>query len=142
MDFETNTAGKQEVLASKSHGKPIVARIWFGRTRKEFADEYLQYNYENGVLEIEKKPGNLGVQSFRKIRGDVAEFTTISYWSSMEAMEAMHSDRVSEGGDVRRVSHLEKDPDYLLELPEFVEVSELYVNDWQLSARFARRQPQ
>jgi heme-degrading monooxygenase HmoA len=138
MDFETNTAGKQEILASKSHGKPIVARIWFGRTRKEFADEYLEYNYENGVLEIEKKPGNLGVQSFRKIRGDVAEFTTISYWSSMEAMEAMHSDRDSEGGDVRRVLHLEKDPDYLLELPEFVEVSELYVNDWQLSARSAR----
>jgi hypothetical protein len=31
------------------------------------------------------------------------------------------------------VVHLEKDPDYLLELPEFVEVSELYANDWQLS---------
>ena len=48
MDFETNTAGKQEVLASKSRGKPIVARIWFGRTRKELADEYLPrlcYNY-------------------------------------------------------------------------------------------------
>jgi hypothetical protein len=56
----------------------------------------------------------------------------------MEAMEAMHSDRDSEGGDVRRVSHLEKDPDYLLELPEFVEVCELYVNDWQLSAGSAR----
>ncbi len=54
-------------------------------------------------------------------------------------MEAMHGDRDGEGGDVRRASHLEKDPDYLLELPEFVEVSELYVNDWQLSARSARR---
>jgi hypothetical protein len=35
---------------------------------------------------------------------------------------------------VRRVAHLEKDPYYLLELPEFVEVSELHANDWQLSA--------
>jgi hypothetical protein len=131
MDLETNAAGKQEVLASGSHGKPLVARIWFGWTPKEFADEYLRYNYENGVLEVEKKPGCLGMQQFRQIRGDVAEFTTISYWSSMEAMEAMHGD----GGDVRRVAHLEKDPDYLLELPEFVEVSELHVNDWQLSAR-------
>jgi quinol monooxygenase YgiN len=135
MDLETNAAGKQEVLASRARGRMLIARIWFGRTRKEHADEYLQYNYENGVLEVEKKPGCLGMQQFRQIRGDAAEFTTISYWSSMEAMEAMHGDGGSDGGDVRRVVHLEKDPDYLLELPEFVEVSELHVNDWQLSAR-------
>ncbi len=114
-----------------SRPKPLIARIWRGRTRKEFADEYLEYNYENGVLEIEKKPGCLGVQQFRRIKGDgIAEFATISYWDSMEAMEAMHGDG-GEGGDVRRVAHLEKDPDYLLELPEFVEVAELHVNDWR-----------
>jgi quinol monooxygenase YgiN len=127
MNLESNVAGKQEVLASGSRGKPLVARTWFGRTRKEFADEYLRYNYENGVLEVEKKPGCLGMQQFRKIKGDVAEFTTISYWESEEAMEAAH-------GDVRRPTHLEKDLDYLLELPEYVEVSELHVNDWQLGA--------
>jgi hypothetical protein len=127
MDLEINSAGKQEILASGVQGRMLVARTWFGRTRKEFANEYLRYNYENGVLEVEKKPGCLGMQQFRKIRGDVAEFTTISYWS---LMEAMHDD----GGDVRRPSHLEKDPDYLLELPECVEVSELHVNDWRLSA--------
>lgn len=126
MDFETNAAGKQEVLAS-GRGKPLVARTWFGRARKEFADEYLRYNYENGVLEVETKPGCLGMQQFRKISGDVAEFTTISYWDSMEAMEAAHGD------DPLRPTHLEKDPDYLLELPESVEVSELHVNDWLAS---------
>jgi hypothetical protein len=128
MDLETNSAGKQEILASGVHGRTLVARTWFGRTRKEVADEYLRYNYENGVLEVEKKPGCLGMQQFRKMHCDVAEFTTISYWASMEAMETAHS------GDLRP-SHLEKDPDYLLELPESVEVSELHVNDWQLSAR-------
>ena len=128
MDLETNPAGKQEVLVSGAREKPLVARTWFGRTRKAHADEYLKYNYENGVLEVEKKPGCLGMQQFRKIMGDVAEFTTISYWESMEAMEAAH------GADLRP-SHLAKDPDYLLELPESVEVSELHVNDWRLSAR-------
>jgi hypothetical protein len=78
MDLETNAAGKQEVLVSGSRGKPLVARTWFGRTRKELADDYLRYNYENGVLEVEKKPGCLGMQQFRLIRGDVAEFTTVS----------------------------------------------------------------
>ena len=126
-NLEINAARKQEVLTSGSSGKPLVERTWFGRTRKEFADEYLRYNYENGVLEVEKKPGCLGMQQFRKIKGDVAEFTTISYWESEGAMEAAH-------GDVRRPTHLEKDPDYLLELHESVEVSELHVNDWQLGA--------
>jgi hypothetical protein len=67
------------------------------------------------------------MQQFRKIRGDVAEFTTISYWSSVEAMKAAHGESLSP-------THLEKDPDYLLELPESDEVSELHVNDWQLNA--------
>jgi heme-degrading monooxygenase HmoA len=126
LNFETNAAGKQEVLASGTDGRTLIARTWSGRTRKEFADEYLRYNYENGVLEVEKKPGCLGMQQFRKIVGDVAEFTTISYWESTEAMEAAH-------GDDLRPTHLEKDEEYLLELPESVEISELYVNDWLVS---------
>jgi hypothetical protein len=129
MDLAVNTAGMREIVVSPSRGAPLIARIWFGRTRKEVADEYLNYQYENGVLPIERKPGNLGVQLFRKIIGDVAEFTVISYWPSMEAMAAMHSDR----GDVRRVWHLDKDPDYLLELPEFVELLELHANDWRVA---------
>lgn len=47
----------------------------------------------------------------------------------MEAMAAMHDS----SGDVRRVAHLEKDPEYLLERPEFVEIIELYANDGRLA---------
>lgn len=61
MDSETNAAGKQEVLVSGTRGEPLIARTWFGRTRREFATEYLRYNHENGVLEVEKKPGCLGM---------------------------------------------------------------------------------
>ena len=132
MDLETNAAGKQQVLVHGPQGKPLVARTWFGRTRIEHADEYLRYNHENGVLEVEKKPGCLGMQQFRKTRGEVAEFTTVSYWESVEAMEAAH-------GDGLRPSHLERDPEYLLELPDSVEVSELYANDWRLDAAPRRR---
>ena len=131
MDLQTNSAGKQEVLVSGSQGKLLIARTWFGRTRKEHADDYLRYNYENGVLEVEKKPGCLGMQQFLRIMGDVAEFTTVSYWESVEAMEAAH-------GAGRRPTHLERDAEYLLELPESVEVSELHANDWQLGVRSRR----
>ena len=132
MDLETNSAGKQGVLVSGTRGEPLVARTWFGRTRREHADEYLQYNYVHGVLEVEKKPGCLGMQQFRKIRGEVAEFTTISYWESVASMEAAHGEGLSP-------THLEKDEEYLLELPDSVEVSELHVNDWQLGVGAFRR---
>ena len=123
-----NSAGKMPIVAPASPGQPLVGRIWSGRTRREVADEYLAYLYEHGVLTIEVKPGNLGVQLFRRINGDVAEFTVISYWRSFDDMAAMHSQR---GGDIRRVAHLDRDHEYLLEMPEFVEVTELHVNDWQ-----------
>ena len=106
----------------------MIGRIWTGRTSAERADEYQAYLYPEGVLPIEAKPGCLGFQMFRRVKGDVAEFTTISYWESMEAMRAMHSD----DRNVLRVAHLERDPEFLLELPEFVELTELHVNDWQV----------
>ncbi len=123
-----NSAGKQAVVAAAAPGKPIVGRIWSGRTRRDKADEYLAYLYKHGVLTIEVKQGNLGVQLFRKLEGDTAQFTVISYWRTYEDMAAMHNGR---GGDVRRVAHLDRDPEYLIEMPEFVEVTELHVNDWQ-----------
>jgi heme-degrading monooxygenase HmoA len=122
---------ENDVTASGLRRQPIIARIWTGRTRRDVADEYLEYNYEHGALEIEKKPGCLGAQVFRRDDGDVTEFTTISYWPSVDAMRAMHGD----GGDVRRVAHLPRDREYLLELPEFVEIRELYANDWALPQR-------
>ncbi len=130
MHVGSTSSGKREVLVSGRRGEPVIGRIWTGRTRVEVADEYLSYLYEHGVLPVEAKPGCLGMQLFRQIKGDVAEFKTISYWRSMEDMGGMHAD----GGDVLRVSHLDRDPEYLLELPERVEVVELYANDWDLEA--------
>ena len=130
MQFKRTRSGKREILASGSCAQPLIGRIWTGRTRAEVADEYLKYLYEEGVLPVEAKPGCLGMQLFRRIKDDVAEFTTISYWRSMEDMQQMHAD----GGDLLRVAHLDKDPDYLLELPEFVEITELHANDWELES--------
>ena len=79
------------------------------------------------------------MQLFRRVDGAVAEFTTISYWASLEAMgAAMHG---GDGGDPRRVAHLAKDPDYLLELPEYAEIAELHANDWRLDPRPPEAEP-
>ncbi|WP_137388005.1 antibiotic biosynthesis monooxygenase family protein [Rhodoligotrophos defluvii] len=95
-------------------GKPMIARIWRGRTRRERADEYEAYNYEVGVKPLIEKA--LGVQCLREDRGDESEFVTISYWESIEAMSRFT------GGDPTKIHHLDRDAEFLIALPERVQV--------------------
>ena len=94
--------------------QPTIARIWRGRTAPDRADEYERYNYEYGIRPLIEKA--LGVQTLREDRADESEFVTISYWESVEAMARFT------GGDPHRVHHLERDAEFLIELPERVQV--------------------
>ena len=94
--------------------KATIARIWRGRTARERADEYESYLYEHGIKPLEEKA--LAVQLLREDREHDTEFVTISYWESVPAMSRFA------GPDPTRIHHLEKDPDYLLELPKTVQV--------------------
>ncbi len=64
--------------------RPMIARIWRGRTTAGKADAYARYLYEHGIRPLEEKA--LGVQMLREDRADETEFVTISYWESVEAM--------------------------------------------------------
>src|SRR5262245_34465576 len=92
--------------------RPRIARIWRGRTTAEKADEYAQYLYENGIKPLAEKA--LGVQMLREDRAGETEFMTISYWESVEAMARFA------GEDPRRIHHLERDAEFLIELPSDV----------------------
>ncbi|WP_207478414.1 hypothetical protein [Arenibaculum pallidiluteum] len=94
--------------------RPTIARIWRGRTRLDRAEEYEAYLYENGIKPLVEKA--LGVQHLREDRGNEAEFVTISYWESIEAMSRFA------GEDPTRIHHLERDPEFLIELPERVQI--------------------
>ena len=94
--------------------KPTIARIWRGRTTAARAEEYGRYLYEHGIKPLQQKA--LGVQLFREDRKDESEFVTISYWESVEAMSRFA------GPDPRRIHHLERDAEFLIELPSGVQV--------------------
>jgi heme-degrading monooxygenase HmoA len=108
-------SARREGMASPSQDqKPTIARIWRGRTPAAKADEYEKYNYEHGIRPLEQKA--LAVQMLREDRGDETEFVTISYWESIEAMSRFA------GPDPRRIHHLERDAEFLIELPQAVQV--------------------
>ena len=97
--------------------RPTIARIWRGRTPRARADEYAAYLYEHGIKPLERKA--LGVQQLREDRDDESEFVTISYWESVEAMSRFA------GSDPRRIHHLERDAEFLIELPSGVQVLDI-----------------
>ncbi len=100
--------------ATKSSTKPTIARIWRGRTTRAKADEYAAYLYEHGIKPLEEKA--LAVQQLREDRAGESEFVTISYWENVEAMSRFT------GADPRQIHHLPRDKDFLIELPESVQV--------------------
>lgn len=93
---------------------PTIARIWRGRTVSARADEYQAYLYDQGIRPLEEKA--LAVQLFREDRAGESEFITISYWENVEAMSRFA------GSDPRRIHHLERDTEFLIELPDSVQV--------------------
>lgn len=110
---------------AESLNKARIARIWQGRLKAERADEYEAYLYEHGIRKIAATPGNLGVQVMRHTNGDVVEFITISYWANRQDI------RNYAGADIEKPHHLERDAEFLLELPESVKNCDLTINDWK-----------
>jgi hypothetical protein len=104
-------------MTNQASTRPTIARIWRGRTPAARADEYARYLYEHGIRPLEEKA--LGVQLLREDRATESEFVTISYWESVEAMSRFA------GPDPRRIHHLERDPELLIELPSGVQVLEI-----------------
>jgi hypothetical protein len=103
---------------SDQEKQPTIARIWRGRTHRDRADEYEAYNFEAGIKPLIEKA--LGVQTLREDRGDETEFVTISYWESFQAMSKFT------GGDPGKIHHLPRDPEFLIEMPDKVQVLRIY----------------
>jgi hypothetical protein len=100
--------------------QPTVARIWRGRTRRDVADQYEPYLRAQGIPLLERTA--LGVQLFREDRDEESWFVVISYWADTEAMAAFTRD------DPMKVHHLERDAEFLIELPERIEIHRILVD--------------
>ncbi|WP_440642761.1 hypothetical protein ACSHT2_18165 [Bradyrhizobium sp. PUT101] len=102
--------------------KPTIARIWRGRTRRDLADAYQAYLQAEGIPPLLKTA--LGVQQLRREdRAEETWFTTISYWPDIEAMTAFTK------GEPTKVHHLARDAEFLIELPERIEIHRILIDE-------------
>jgi heme-degrading monooxygenase HmoA len=118
--FSTGYTAREDGNMANNTKLPTIARIWRGRTRRDRADDYEAYSFEAGIRPLIEKA--MGVQTFREDRADETEFVTISYWESIEAMSRFT------GGDPTRIHHLDRDPEFLIEVPERVQILQLRVS--------------
>lgn len=105
--------------------KPMVARIWHGRTPADKADEYRQYLFDTGVKKIASLPGNRGVEMMMSKTAAEGEFMVISYWDSIDAIKGYA------GENYTQVHDLPRDKDFLIDREPLVRHFELEVNFWQ-----------
>ncbi len=73
----------------------MIARIWRGATRLEHAEAYVGYLQRTGLAEYRSTPGNAGAWVlWREVDGE-AEFVTLSFWESEEAIRGFAGDDIS-----------------------------------------------
>ncbi len=93
----------------------MIARVWQGATRAPEAARYAAYLQETGVRSLAATPGNQGVLVFHRIEGDLARFTVISLWETLEAIVGFAGQRVE------RAVYYPQDDAFLVERGPIVE---------------------
>lgn len=66
----------------------MIMRTWRGAVKVEDADRYLEHQGRTGIREYREMPGNRGAMVVRRSMNDLIEVTTVSFWTSMEAVRA------------------------------------------------------
>ena len=87
----------------------MIARIWRGAVRACDAEAYARYVQETGINGYREIPGNRGAWALRRIDGDRAEFVTLSFWDSAEAIEGFA------GRDIGQAVFYPEDDRFLIE---------------------------
>ena len=87
----------------------MIARMWHGRVPLAKADAYATYLEATGLADYRATAGNRGAWLLRRDEGDVAHFTTLTFWDSVAAIVAFA------GAEYERARYYPEDDAYLLE---------------------------
>ena len=98
----------------------MITRIWHGRTRATDADEYLQFLIDTGVADYKSVDGNLSVEIWWRIDGDVCHFYTVTKWDGYDSIKRFA------GEDYEKAKYYADDSKYLLEFEPTVQHYETF----------------
>ncbi|MFQ5349511.1 MAG: antibiotic biosynthesis monooxygenase [Thermoanaerobaculia bacterium] len=101
----------------------MIARLWYGSTRAEDADAYVDYVERTGVAAHRATPGNRGSLVLRRARGDRADFLVLSLWDSEQAIAEFA------GEEIDRAVYFPEDERYLIERRDEIDHYEIVAGE-------------
>lgn len=101
----------------EAHDCTHLARPYAPRGRGQLRALFASRGHSSASGDSPRRP------AFREDRDEETWFTTISYWPDIETMTAFTK------GDPVKVHHLDRDAEFLIELPERIELHRILVND-------------
>ena len=94
----------------------LILRKWTGMIRTADEAAYEAYIVATGLSDYGRTPGDCGYQMLFRALGDGrSEVTTLSWWRSLDAIEAFA------GQDINLARYYPEDDQYLLDRPAHVE---------------------
>lgn len=101
----------------------MIARIWHGRTKAEHYEEYTAFTNATAIPDYSGTEGFIKLSFLRRLDGDVAHYTLITYWENMEVIKNFA------GEDYEKAKYYPEDKDYLLEFEEKVIHYEVFADE-------------
>ena len=95
--------------------RPMIARVWRGRVRREKLDEYREYIASSGLADYVNTEGNRGAFMLTAPGDTHGHVLTLSFWDSREAIARFA------GEPIDRARYYPRDEEFLLDFPEHVE---------------------
>jgi len=99
----------------------VITRKWHGKTKIEYADEYLNYMVSTGIKDYQESPGIISVEIWRRKEKDICHFWTVTKWNSLESIIKFA------GAEYQKARYYPDDKKYLLEVEEKVNHYETFV---------------
>ena len=101
----------------------MIARIWHGTTKATDYEAYTTFMKEVAIPDYQQIAGLVKLSFHRRIEGDIAHFTLITYWTDLEAI------RQFAGADYEVAKYYPRDRDYLLEFERTVRHFEVFAEE-------------
>jgi heme-degrading monooxygenase HmoA len=98
----------------------MIARIWHGKTRASDIDRYSEFVRAVAIPDYSSIPGFVSLSFLRKVEGNEAHFTLITYWKNLDAIKEFA------GEDLEKAKYYPEDEEFLLEFEERVQHYEVF----------------
>ena len=92
----------------------MIMREWRGGLPHDKVEAYFDYLRQTGLADYAATPGHRGTWVLLDRSGEIAEYTLLTLWDSLEAIRAFAGD------DISVARYYPDDPQYFVHMPEKV----------------------